>query len=673
MSLSTKPLAWGEIRARAVQFVADWRGETRERAESQTFWNEWFAIFGVKRRRFVTFEQHAQRVSTGRAGQLDAFWPGVVAVEHKSGGGSLAGAEQQALDYLASIADPEQPRQVITSDFGRFRVLDLESGDAPIEFDLDDLPAHLELFGHLAGYVTRTFEHEDDVNIRAAELIGQIYDQLDENRYTGHDLKVFLVRLVFVLFADDAGVWERGIFEEFIADRTADDGTDTGPLLDRLFRVLDTPDDRRQRSLDEHLARFPHINGTLFKERLEVPDFDHSLRRLLLRCCRFNWSAISPAIFGSMFQSVMAKAERRAIGAHYTSEHNILKLIRPLFLDSLRAEFEAARHDKAKLRRLHSRLGSLTFFDPAAGCGNFLVIAYRELRRLELDLLVALRELDRRGDQFSIDATDRLVVDVSQLYAIEYEEFPARIAEVALYLMDHLENMRASVEFGTYVARFPITTESHVHVGNAIRIDWNEVLPASRCSYLFGNPPFHGMAWMSFEQQEDNRIAFAELPVKGLRTGRLDYVACWYARAIPYLRAGTARAAFVSTSSISQGEQARTLGPLLVGQGMVVDFAHRTFCWTSEARGRAAVHCVIVGFSPAGRRGRQPLPVVRVPHLGRTTRGAHHSAPDDVPLRRARRIPGTPKYAYVDPIAGGYAGKQAMGRWSPTRYSGTVR
>ena len=613
--MSTKPLAWGEIRARAVRFVADWRGETRENAEAQTFWNEWFAIFGVQRRRFVTFEQHAERVSTGGRGRVDAFWPGVVVVEHKSGGRSLAEAEDQALDYLVSISDTEHPRQVITSDFGHFRVLDLESGDDPVEFSLDKLPDQLELFGHLAGYVTRTFEREDEVNIRAAELIGQIYDRLDKNLYTGHDLKVFLVRLVFVLFADDAGVWERGIFEEFLTARTAVDGSDTGPLLDRLFRVLDTPEDRRQRSLDQHLVQFPHINGTLFSERLEVPDFDRPLRALLLRSCRFNWSAISPAIFGSMFQSVMDKAERRAIGAHYTSEQNILKVIRPLYLDNLRAEFEAARHDKARLRRLHSRLGSLTFFDPAAGCGNFLVIAYRELRRIELDLLIALRELDRRGDQFSLDATDRLVVDVSQFHAIEYEEFPARIAEVALYLVDHLENMRASVEFGTYVARFPITTEANVHVGNAIRLDWDEVLPASRCSYLLGNPPFHGMAWMSTEQQEDNRLAFADLPVKGLRTGRLDYVACWYARAIPYLRAGSARAAFVSTSSISQGEQARTLGPLLAGQGMVVDFAHRTFRWTSEARGRAAVHCVIVGFSPAGRRGRKPCRLFEYPTL----------------------------------------------------------
>lgn len=595
--MATKPLSWAEIRDRAMAFVSDWRDETRESAESQTFWNEWFSIFGISRRRYVTFEKHATRTTTGGRGRIDAFWPGVIAVEHKSKGKSLADAESQALDYLNSVAENELPRQVITSDFASFRVLDLESRET-VAFPIEELPEHIELFGHLAGYTRRVFVDQEAVSVRAAEIMGKLYDELAANGYEGHDLKVFLVRIMFILFADDTGVWERGQFEDFLENRTAEDGSDTGPLLERLFRVLDTPEAKRQSSLDPYLARFPYINGSLFHERIDIPDFNTGLRRRLLACSAFDWSAISPAIFGSMFQSVMDTKARRSLGAHYTSEQNILKVITSLFLDDLREEFGPARNSVQRLNALHEKLARLTFFDPAAGCGNFLMLAYREVRRLEFDILARIREVKGNAQQH-LDISRLCKVNVSQFHAIEIEEFPARIAETAMYLVDHLENMRVSKEFGLYFARFPIVSEAKVQIGNAIRLDWNDVLPAEKCSFLFGNPPFVGMALLSDEQQADNRFAFDGLPGVS-RTGRLDYVACWYAKAVKYMKGTQIRAAFVSTSSITQGEQVRSWGPMLLSSGFEIDFAHRTFRWTNEARGQAAVHVVIVGFSHGG-------------------------------------------------------------------------
>lgn len=381
-----------------MSFAAEWRDETQENAEAQSFWNDWFNVFGIVRRRFVQFEMRAARESTGGRGRIDAFWEGQVAVEHKSAGRSLAEAERQALDYLNSLANVQQPRLVICSDFASFRVLDLESGEH-VEFPIEDFPAQIERFGFLAGYESRTFQPEDEVNIKAAEMMGGLYDALEATGFTGHDLKVFLVRLMFVFFADDTGVWEKGLFSEFLESRTAEDGSDLGPLIERAFRVLDTEEGRRTSTLDETLAKFPYVNGGLFHERLNIPDFDHRLRDRVVACCAFDWSAISPAVFGSMFQSVMDAEARRAIGAHYTTEANILKVIEPLFLDELRAEFDSVRSNAARLRAFHDRLAALTFFDPAAGCGNFLIIAYRELRLLELDVLARLEELAGHGQQ----------------------------------------------------------------------------------------------------------------------------------------------------------------------------------------------------------------------------------------------------------------------------------
>jgi hypothetical protein len=593
--MPAKPLSEQEIRQRAVAFVAEWRDETRERAEAQTFWNDWFAVFGVNRRRVATFEQYAQRLSTGGPGWIDVFYPRVIAAEHKSRGERLDIAEGQLLDYLAAIPQDQLPKYLVTSDFGRFSVLDLATKERT-DFTLAEFPDRIELFGEISGRRSRPFTPQQAVNVKAAELMGLLYDRLELSGYGGHDLAVFLVRLVFLFFADDTGIWQRGLFQRFVEERTSEDGTDTGPQICHLFDVLNQAEDSRSPRLDAVLAAFPYINGGLFRDRIAVPDLDSQLRRQILDASGFDWSEISPAIFGSLFQSVMDTKLRRSIGAHYTTEENILKVVHPLFLDDLRAEFQAAGKSAPRLRALQTRLGKMRFLDPAAGCGNFLLIAYRELRQLETEIIVKLHSLPGEGEQQAWDVTTLSKVNVDQFYAIEIEEFPARIAETALYLVDHLENRRLSEALGLYMTRFPIRAEAHVRRDNALRFDWNDLLPASECTYILGNPPFAGRHLRTDAQTEDLKIAFGA----GYH-GYLDYVSGWYAKATDYMKGNDQiQAAFVSTNSITQGEQVSLLWPSILAANFEITFAHRTFRWTSEAHGKAAVFVVIIGFARVG-------------------------------------------------------------------------
>ncbi len=605
----TAPLTWNDIRGAANAFVAEWQGESRERAEKDSFWNDFFAVFGVSRRRVAVFEQLADRQSTGRHGFMDCFWPGQLAVEHKSLGENLDEAMAQLLDYLPGLPDDQLPRMAVVCDFATFKVHDFDSGDG-VTFALTELPRHLERFGFIAGYERHGPDvTEEDVNLRATALLADLHDALKDSGYSGHPLRVFLVRLLFVLFADDTGVWERGLFNDYITLKTSPDGRDLGSALNFLFQVLDTPENQRASTLDEDLAAFTYVNGGVFEETLRTPACDRGMRTRLLKASSFNWAKISPAIFGSLFQNVMEPAERRNLGAHYTTEENILRTIEPLFLDALRKELAAAKSLK-DLRGFRDRLGTMKFLDPACGCGNFLVIAYREVRRLELQCQKRIRTLEagarnRRAageGQLSVEATLESKVGVGQFYGIEIEEFPARIAETAMHLMDHLANLELSAEFGDYYVRFPIQDTAHVLVGNALRIDWSTLLPPSQCTYLFGNPPFVGISLRSASQTAD-----LELVWQRDYHGSMDYVTGWYCKAIDYIGSGNTRAAFVSTNSICQGEQVAPLWAPVLSAGFRIDFAHRTFAWTSEARGKAAVHCIIVGFSNSTSRAKRVL------------------------------------------------------------------
>jgi hypothetical protein len=599
----TKPPSWNQIRKDAAAFAARWADETDENAGAQGFWTEFLAIFGVDRKRVAVFEKRAERTSTGGRGRIDMFWPGVLVVEHKSAGKDLAEAEDQALDYLDSIDQAHFPGLVATSDFQHIRLLDLGGDRTPFTFETRDLPLHIERFGYLAGYsdrqLARAAEHQ--VDIAAARLMGSLYERIAETGLEEHQTSVFLVRLLFLLFGDDTGLWEKSLFLEYLETRTHSDGSDLGPQIAVLFQTLDRPVEKRPAALDELLARFPYVNGHLFTERLDIPSFDSGFRDTLISCCLIDWGSIVPAIFGSLFQAVKSKEARRSLGEHYTTEGNILKVIGPLFLDELRAEFDAARHDLRKLQRLRDRIGRLRFLDPACGCGNFLVIAYREMRTLELDILRRMRDLSGQA-QMALDVTLDLRASPAQFYGIEIEEWPAAIAEAAMFLVDHQANQLLAREFGEAPDRLPISTAATIVHGNALRMDWRELLPPSDDVYVLSNPPFVGMAWMTADQQADNRIAFAEAgATPAMRTGRLDYVACWYAKTVVYLKGTRGRAAFVSTNSITQGEQARSLLPFMKAHGFEIDFGHRTFRWTSEAANAAAVHVVVIGFSAGGQ------------------------------------------------------------------------
>ncbi len=589
-------LSFNQIRANAAQFAKEWQGAYYERGETQSFYNAFFEVFGVQRRRVASFEEPVKKLG-GRQGFIDLFWKGVLLVEHKSAGRNLAPAKAQALEYFPGIKDSELPRYLLLSDFQTFELHDLDEGESSA-FTLAELPQHVEKFGFILGIEKRTFRDQDPVNIAASELMGKLHDSLLASGYKGQDLERLLVRLLFCLFADDTGIFEPvGIFTDLLSERTGEDGSDVGLWLTQLFDVLNEAEHERQASLDEDLQAFPYINGDLFKDRLRVPSFTKEMRARLLEACAFNWDAISPAIFGALFQSVMKSGERRAQGAHYTTERNILKVIEPLFLDDLHAEFRRlrARRDlgkRAALEAFQARLAALRFFDPACGCGNFLVIAYRELRTLELEVLREIYPVEQR--QQVLDIEHLLRVNVGQFYGMEIGEFPARIAEVALWMTDHIANNRVSLEFGQVFRRIPLRVSPHILQADALETPWDAVLPAGECDYLLGNPPFVGAKYQSPEQREQVRRV-ARLGGSG---GTLDYVSAWFLTGGAYARAGKAKIGFVSTNSITQGEQVAQLWPLLFERcGLEIAFAHSTFAWGSDARGMAHVHVVILGLT----------------------------------------------------------------------------
>jgi type I restriction-modification system DNA methylase subunit len=586
------PLSWNEIKSRALTFSRTWADAANEDSQGKPFWIDFFEIFGITDKRVATFEHAVKKLPGLKAktdGFVDLFWPGMLLVEQKSRGKNLDVALTQALSYFPGIAERDLPQLVIVCDFARFRVHRLTTNET-FEFALKDLHKHIKLFGFVAGYKVQTIQPQNPVNIKAAERMGRLHDALKASGYSGHPLEVLLVRLLFCLFADDTGIFQPAqSFRTFIEERTAADGSDLGSRLAQLFQVLNTDEPKRSQALDEQVAAFPYVNGKLFSEPLPMADFTAAMREALLDACALDWSSISPAIFGSLFQSIMDDKARRNLGAHYTSEENILKLIKPLFLDDLWAEFAKVKNNKNRLFEFHKKLRTLTFFDPACGCGNFLVISYRELRELELAVLRA----SINDGQMGLDIHGLIGINVDQFYGIEIEEFPAQIAQVALWLMDHQMNLRVSEEFGLYFARIPLRTSPHIVHGNALRLDWNEVIPAERCSFVLGNPPFVGKHYQSKEQRADQ-----ELITVGIKSGSdLDFVACWFLKAAVYIQGTKIHVAFVATNSISQGEQVSLLwGAVLTRWGVHIHFAHRTFKWNNEARGKAAVHCVIVGF-----------------------------------------------------------------------------
>ena len=565
-------------------------------AEYQTFWDDFFTVFGIRRRMVAIYQKKVEKLGEKR-GFIDLFWPGVLIVEHKSSGQSLDAAFTQATDYFSGLKEEEHPQYVIVSDYQTIRLYDLEgtNGVTQHDFPLKELHKHVRLFGFIAGYRTvKNLRTEDPINVKAATAVGKLHDALRDSGYKGHQLEVFLTRLVFCFFADDAGIFERDSLINYIELKTKVDGSDLGPQLGLIFQTLNTPESDRQTSLDEDVAGLQYINGGLFAERLSLPSFTSTMRKTLIDCMVFDWQNVSPAIFGSMFQSVMDERQRHDLGAHYTSEKNILKVINGLFLDELRQELESAKNNKPKLTALWDKIAKMKLFDPACGCGNFLVVAYRELRLLEMDIIQRLYQKDIDGGQESFFTTQELSkLDVDMMYGIEIEEFPQLIANLALWLTDHQMNLKFSELVGQARLRLPLTHAPTIVPGNALQLDWKKIVAPEKLTHILGNPPFISKSDRSPEQKADMELVFGKL--KG--AGELDYVTAWYKKAADYIEGTSIPVAFVSTNSITQGEQVGILWPELWMSGVSIFFAHRTFKWSNEATGRAAVYCVIIGFS----------------------------------------------------------------------------
>ncbi|MDV2424769.1 N-6 DNA methylase [Corynebacterium curieae] len=621
--MPSSQLSRDEIHRNLDSFQSHWlreleewkaKGLTGEEQKSaQRFWIDLFSCFGVSAARMNLFERNARRGDTGNTGRIDLFYPGVVIGEAKKPGVDLEVAYEQVLDYLngGSIRDFEYPRYILCSNFEQFRLIRLGDTSFDVTFELSEIVDYLDSLKFLAGYDTVTKREEERASIRASQLMAELFtamagDDVDEavgdeaptnfhdEALRVHETSMYLTRLLFLLFGDDAGLWEADLFTRFVEENTTPENL--GPQLNALFEVLNTPGNRR-RHVPDSMAAFPYVNGAIFAEPMRTQYFTPAMRTALLHACRFNWSEISPAIFGSLFQLVKSKEARRSDGEHYTSETNILKTLEPLFLTELREKAErliTSRSTTVKaLREFRDSLADYAFLDPACGSGNFLIVAYRELRKIETDLIVAIRRKEGTLDDMALDVSFEQKLSIGQFYGIELNWWPARIAETAMFLVDHQANKELAQRIGAAPERLPIRITAHIQHANALAVDWSLVVPEPKGETLvFGNPPFIGQYTKTKEQTEDMKRVWGKD-----YDGYLDYVTGWHAQAMKLLSQRKGQFAYVTTNSITQGQPVPALFGPLFREGWRIKFAHRTFSWDSEAPGKAAVHCVIVGFS----------------------------------------------------------------------------
>ncbi len=582
MSSNNAPLDWNDIKDSAYLFIQRYKDKKKEASYKQLFWNDFLSMFGVDLIEKGQFEYYVKMLNDER-GEIDFFWPGQVIIEHKSSGKDLDAALDQAMRYMQGIKKEEKPRYIIVSDFQRIRLFDLKEFK-DITIKLEDLPEHVDLFGFLAGYSDRRIEGQHPVNVKAAKIIANFYVFLEKTNYPKEYRDVLLIRLVFCLFAEDADIFEKRIFTEYVMTHSNDDGVGMGDIIQGVFTILDTPITERQSSTPASLQQFPYVDGGLFSETIPPVQFNRKMRECLNDAANLDWKYISPAIFGSLFQSVMDEKKRSELGAHYTSEENILKLINPLFMDDLRAEYETIKNNQPELKKFASKIADIKVIDPACGCGNFLIIAYRELRKLEMDVFDALY-----GKAAIYHASH---IKIDNFHGIEYLAFPAHIAQVSLILMEHLTNLYRKERFGKCDSIIPLEIHNNIVTGNALTIDWEDVVKPDELSYIIGNPPFKGSKKQSDEQKEDLK------KIVGEQYGVIDYVAAWYYKAADMMKKNPKiRTAFVSTNSIIQGEQVAPIWRPLLKDGLNINFAYLSFKWGNEAEDVAGVHVIIVGFS----------------------------------------------------------------------------
>ena len=601
-------------RQAAKHFAEYWAGKGYEKGESQKFWLSLLGeVYGVEHpAEFISFEDQVHLDHTSFIdGHIRATR---VLIEQKSLGknllekikqsdGSFLTPFQQAKRYITELPVDEHPKWVITCNFEKFLVYDMNRPNGePEEILLKNLPTEYYRLNFLTDTGSTALQKEMQISIQAGELVGKLYDAFlkqykdPSNPESLRSLNALCVRLVFCLYAEDAGIFGKHLmFHDYMQHRGLANARQA--LID-LFRVLDQRPVDRDPYLDDELAAFPYVNGGLFKdENIEIPRLNEEIFDLILNkaSADFDWRDISPTIFGAVFESTLNPETRRKGGMHYTSIENIHKVIDPLFLDDLKAELEAIKAEPVqrtrtnKLKAYHDKLASLTFLDPAAGSGNFLTETYICLRRLENEVISLLY-----GGQITFgDAINPIQVNISQFYGIEINDFAVTVAKTALWIAES-QMMKETEDVVHMTLDFlPLKTNAHIHEGNALRLDWEEIVPKDKLNYIMGNPPFVGGMMTNSAQKEDMQAVFGD--IKGL--GELDYVSAWYQKATKYMMNTSVHAAFVSTNSICQGQQATTLWKPLFEQGVIINFAYRTFVWNSEAKDTAHVHCVIIGFS----------------------------------------------------------------------------
>ncbi len=602
----------------AKEFARFWQGKGYEKGESQTYWLTLLnQVLGIEHpEQFIVFEQQVQLDHTSF---VDARIPATkVMIEQKSLGknlgegirqsdGSFLNPFQQAKRYADTLPNSQRPRWIVTCNFAEWWVYDLEHpNDEPQKILLANLEKEYDRLRFLVEQGNEHIKQEMKVSVEAGRLVALIYDALlkqylnPDKTETLRSLNILCVRLVFCLYAEDAHLFgKKTAFHDYLAQYPA---KDIRRALIDLFQVLDTPIDQRDPYLDDTLKSFPYVNGGLFSNdvHLEIPQFTEELKELILAKAsdNFDWSDISPTIFGAVFESTLNPDTRRSGGMHYTSIENIHKVIDPLFMDNLMDEFEAIKSipqekkQRQQLDALQNKIASLTFFDPACGSGNFLTESYISLRRLE-NKIIALRS---KGQIFIGDFINPIKVDIHQFYGIEINDFAVSVATTALWIAEQqmLQETAKLVQFN--LEPLPLKAYHNIHEGNALRIEWSDVIAPTRLNYIMGNPPFVGARWMSKEQKQDVINIFG---ANWTGVGDLDYVCCWYKKAVDMMNVNPyIKSALVSTNSITQGGAVTNLWkPLFEQYGIHFNFAYRTFRWDSEADIKAHVHCVIIGFS----------------------------------------------------------------------------
>lgn len=578
-------------RQAAIEFAQKWKDASSEKSDAESFWNDFFRqICGVEDNKIsgIEFQYPVKNSEKGTPNYIDVYWKNVAIFEHKSRGEDLEKAELQARGYRRNLSPDYRPRYLIISDFASIRIVD-ENLERTYDFKLEDLPENIHRFEHIISRSRpQSFDEEITVDQTAAKLMANLYKALESNGYEGHQTSVFLVRLLFLLFGDDTNMWEDNIVKKLILE-TKEDGSDVGAELSSLFQVLNTP--TKDRKAREKYSAFPYVNGGIFSEELETIKFNKKMRVALIDAANYDWSSINPTIFGALFQFIKDKEARDKLGEHYTTEENINKVIKPLFMDELNSKLDSAWDSVKELKKLRADLAKIRILDPACGCGNFLVVAYRHLRQLELELIVRLNELEGKKDTIQLDGSMGLSIHLDQFYGIEIAEWPAQVARIALFLTNHQANLKLERVTGFIPTSFPISEAANIFNQNALTCDWDELVDFTELSFIVGNPPFLGHISRTKEQTQELINVWGREDI-----GRLDYVTAWYKKASDTLRnIPTARFAFVSTNSITQGEPVPSLFGPLFDAGWRIRFAHRTFPWSSEAPGEARVHCVIVG------------------------------------------------------------------------------